>query len=145
MTADAAAAQIADELEARLSILESLLGPAQEFGPLRARAEVTAKVMAAQLRSGDDHVAAQTAIDIAAAFLPDRIPDEFWATPLGQLIARTTGHPSADSVSMSAAGAMLGVSRARAQQFARDGRLTRHPDGGVTSASVTELARKRAA
>jgi hypothetical protein len=135
--ADDAAAQIAEEIDARLLWpLESLLGPGEEFTLLRQRAAVTARMMAAQLASGDDKLAGQTAIDLAASVLPDEIPDEFWATPLGRLIAKSVGHPGAEEVSYSVAAAMLGVSKTRVQQLVSAGKLERHPDGGITSASV---------
>ena len=69
-----AAAQIADEIEARLIWpLEMLLGPDEALTRLRERAPGTARMMAAQLASGDDKLAAQTAIDLAV-ILPDAIP-----------------------------------------------------------------------
>lgn len=142
----AAAEQIAEEIEARLVWpLESLLGPGGEFGLLRERALATARVLAAQLASGDDRLAAQTAIDLAAAILPDEIPDGWWATPLGRLMAQSAGHPTAEAVSFSVAAAMLGVSKGRVQQLVTAGKLDRHPDGGITSASVRLHAGRGAA
>jgi hypothetical protein len=132
-----AADQIADEIEARhIWPLESALGPGEEWNLIRQRARATARMMAAQLASGDDRLAAQTAIDLASLILPDEIPDDFWPTPLGRLIAKSVGHPAADEVSYSVAAAMLGVSKTRVQQLLETGKLERHPDGGVTSASV---------
>lgn len=134
---NAAAGQIAEEIEARLIWpLEGLLGPGDEFGLLRARAQGAARMMAAQLASGDDKLAAQTAIDLAGAILPDDIPDVWWSTPLGRLMAQSVGHPTAEAVSFSVAAAMLGVSKGRVQQLAGAGKLERHPDGGITAASV---------
>lgn len=139
---DDAAAQVADEIETRLIWpLEMLLGPGEEFTLLRQRAGVTARMMVAQLASGDDKLAAQTAIDLAAV-LPDAIPDGWWATPLGKLIAQSVGHPSAEAVSFSGAAAMLGVSKGRVQQLVSGGKLDRHPDGGITAASVRIRARE---
>lgn len=133
----AAAEQIVDEIEARLIWrLESNLGPREYFALLREDAQATARMMAAQLASGDDRLAAQTAIDLAGLILDDDIPDDWWATPLGKLVAQSVGHPTAEAVSFSVAGAMLGVSKGRVQQLVAGGRLERHPDGGITSASV---------
>jgi len=102
----AAAAQIGDEIEARLIWpLESLLGPDELFTALRKRAAGRARMLAAQLAGRDDRLAAQTAIDLANAVLPDAIPDDWWATPLGRLTAEA-------------------------------GKLERHPDGGITAAAV---------
>ena len=134
---NAAASQIADEIDGQLLWpLEMLLGPGEEFTILRQRAQATARVMAAQLAGRDDKLAAQTAIDLAGAILPDAIPDDFWPTPLGRLIAKSVGHPGGDEVSYSVAAAMLGVSKTRVQQLLEAGKLDRHPDGGITSASV---------
>lgn len=136
-TVAAAAEQIAEEIEAQhIWPLECNLGPREYFTLLREDAQVTARMMAAQLASGDDRLAAQTAIDLAALIIPDGIPDDWWATPLGRLVAQSVGHPAAEAVSFSAAGAMLGVSKGRVQQLVTAGKLERHPDGGITSASV---------
>ncbi|HTJ66188.1 MAG TPA: hypothetical protein VL551_01540 [Actinospica sp.] len=136
-TIEDAAAQIAEEIDAQhIWPLESNLGPGEEFGILRQRAAATARMMAAQLASGDDKLAAQTAIDLASLILPDDIPDDFWATPLGRLIAKSAGHPSSDEVPYSVAAAMLGVSKTRVQQLVEAGKLERHPGGGITSVSV---------
>lgn len=145
-TINGAAAQIADDIEARLiGPLEGLTGLDDGlFGPLRERAVAAAARLAAQLASGDDRLAAQTAIDYATALLPEEIPDDWWGTPAGRLIAQSVGHPGAEAVSFSVAGAMLGVSKGRVQQLVAAGKLERHPDGGVTSASVRLHARRAA-
>ncbi len=132
-----AASQIADEIEVRhIWPLESNLGPGEEWNLIRQRARVTARVMAAQLASGDDKLAAQTAIDLASPILPDDIPDDFWPTPLGRLIAKSVGYPGAEEVSYSVAAAMLRVSKTRVQHLVEARKLERHPDGGITTASV---------
>jgi hypothetical protein len=137
-TAGAAARQIADEIETALMWpLQTLLGNDDLFGLLRARALASAGV-AAQLASGDDRLAAQTAIDLAAAIFPGdtEIPADWWGSPLGRLMAQSAGHPTAEAVSFSVAADMLRVSKGRVQQLVRQGKLDRHPDGGITSASV---------
>lgn len=147
MTTDpvaAAADQIADEIEAKLWSLECLIGGGEDFTLIRQRATSAARMLARQLASGDDRLAAQTAIDLASAILPEEIPDDWWATPLGRLVAQSVGHPSAEAVSFSVAGAMIGVSKGRVQQLVADGRLERHPDGGITSTSVRMHARRAA-
>lgn len=150
MTTDpvaAAAEQIADEIEARLIWpLEGLVGTDEAFTLIRERAATSARMLAGQLASGDDRLAAQTAIDLAGAILPDEIPDDWWATSLGKLVAQSVGHPTAEAVSFSVAAAMLGVSKGRAQALVGAGKLERHPDGGITSTSVRlHLNARRAA
>lgn len=49
---------------------------------------------------------------------------------------RRAGHPSAQAVSYSVAGAMLGVTRQGVHDLVTRGKLARHPDGGVTVDSV---------
>lgn len=138
-----AAAQIEDMIAERMWPAEAVLGPRPEFDAIRGYAAGAARTMVAQLRGGDDKLAAQTAIDLAA-LLPDRIPDDWWRTPLGRLVAQSVGHPSAESVSFSVAAAMLGISKGRVQQLVTAGRLDRHPDGGITSVSVAMRAREAA-
>lgn len=140
---DRAAVQLADEIALKLHALEGLLGPAPEFDALRARLDGRAAMLTAQLESGDERIAAQTAIDLAA-ILPDAIPDDWWETPLGRLVAMSVGHPVQDQLSLAEAARVLRVSKTRVQQFVREQRLEQHPDGGVTAVSVAMLARKRA-
>jgi hypothetical protein len=51
-------------------------------------------------------------------------------------VLRRAGHPSAQAVSYSVAGAMLGVTRQGVHDLVTRGKLARHPDGGVTVDSV---------
>jgi hypothetical protein len=143
-----AAGQICDEIEtALLWPLQTLLGNDDLFREIRERARHAAERLAADLTGGDERIAAQTAIDLANALFPGdtAIPDDWWGTPLGRLMARTAGHPAAEAVSYRVAAAMLGLSKPRVQQFAGDGRLLKHPDGGVTTASVRGLLQDREA
>lgn len=142
MPSDALAEQLADELVRIAAGLASLLAP-DCHAELTHRAEQAAGRISAQLRSGDDHLAAETVIDLACAgVVPDPPAAEWWATPLGRAVARSVGHPSADAVSHSVAAAMLGVHRGTVAQLVHRGSLDRHPDGGVTTASVrARLAR----
>jgi hypothetical protein len=98
------------------------------------QARERAPVYAAQLRGEVRGTAAQTAIDLAQ-LLPDEIPAEWWATPLGQAIARTNEAPQ--TVTVAEAARILGVSRGRAYALAYDGKITPAP-GGVTLTSVLE-------
>lgn len=132
----AVAAQIQDELERALWALVPLLGPDLHDDYGRRPAEVAA-MLAAQLASGDDRLAAQTVIDLAAAgVIPDDPDPDWWATPLGRAVAASVGHPTATHVSYSVAGAMLGVTRGRVGQLVAAHKLDRHPDGGVDVTSI---------
>ncbi len=121
----------------------SALRGADLAAELPARAEQAAPRIAAQLRGDDDHEVAQTVIDLAAAgVIPDDPLPGWWATPLGRMTARSIGHPAAEAVTHSVAAAMLGVTRGTIAQLVHRRTLDRHPDGGVTAASVrARLAR----
>jgi hypothetical protein len=117
--------------------LEILLGSS---GDLRAEVAATSRAWAAQLLGDDDQAAAHTAIRIVAALYPSDTPfdppPQWWRTPLGQVVLRRAGHPSAQAVSYSVAGAMLGMTRQGVHDLVTRGKLARHPDGGVTVDSV---------
>jgi hypothetical protein len=117
--------------------LEILLGSS---GDLRAEIAATSRAWAAQLLGDDDQAAAHTAIRLVAALYPSDTPfdppPQWWRTPLGQVVLRRVGHPSAQAVSYSVAGAMLGMTRQGIHDLVTRGKLARHPDGGVTVASV---------
>ncbi|MFF5109661.1 hypothetical protein [Streptosporangium sp. NPDC000509] len=63
-------------------------------------------------------------------------PAGWWTTPFGQAVARRVGHPAAVAVPSSAAAAMLGITRQGVHDLASRGKLERHPDGGITTASI---------
>lgn len=112
---------------------------------LQDRVQSGARLWASQLLGDDDRLAAQTVIDLVGVVFPDSepIPDSWWGTPLGRATARSYGHPTADAVSFSVAGAMLGVTKATVQDLIDRRKLERHPDGGVTTASVSMRLRGR--
>ncbi|MGQ0680641.1 MAG: hypothetical protein ACT4OM_13485 [Actinomycetota bacterium] len=84
-----------------------------------------------------DEIAAETAQDVICGLWPRSEPDhEWWTTPLGRACARSYGIEDAGAVSASVAASRLGVSRGRVYQLLREGKLDRHPDGGVVNASV---------
>jgi hypothetical protein len=133
---------LADHLEALVIMrivnpLEILLGGS---GDLRAEIAATSRAWAARLLGDDDQAAAETAIRIVAALYPGDAPfdppPQWWRTPLGQVVIRRAGHPSAQAVSYSVAGAMLGMTRQGVHDLVTRGKLARHPDGGVTVDSV---------
>ena len=120
-----------------LDPLEILLGGG---GDLRAEVAASSRAWAAVLLGDDDLAAARLAIRIVAALYPGDTPFDppplWWRTPLGQVVLRRAGHPSAQAVSYSVAGAMLGVTRQGVHDLVTRGKLARHPDGGVTVDSV---------
>lgn len=141
--------QLSEIVRARLlDPLEILVGDdadaaaAVDFLERRVRAE--AQRWAGRLLDDDTATATLTAARLTAALYsgpgsgdrPLDLPPEWWRTPLGQVVARRIGHPTASAVSYVVAGAMLGVTRQGVHDLVRRGKLARHPDGGVTSASV---------
>jgi hypothetical protein len=138
--------QIVQLLDIRLlDPLEILLEGDDAVPALRRLVALRARQWAAQMHDGDDAVAGGAAIRLIATLYPaDRAfdpPVEWWRTPLGGVVARRVGHPSAESVSYATAGAMLGITRQGVHDLVRRGRLPRHPDGGVPSAAVRDRLR----
>ena len=141
-TTAAVAWQLGDELDrATAAPAGTLLG--LDLAELLAeRIQTRADLLAHQLcQDGDDRLAAQTVIDIMAALWPSCSPEdcgqaEWWRTPLGRMCARSLGHSDSDAVTYSVAAAMLGVARGTVSTLASRGTLDRHPDGGITRASV---------
>lgn len=129
------ATQIKRELLAVAGPLGALLGP-DLLIELERRVATVAPVLASQLVDGDDKLVGQTVIDIMCV-LDDPEP-EWWRTPLGRVVAGSVGREDAEAVRPSVAAAMLGVSPGRVHQLATEGKLDRHPDGGVVRASVMQ-------
>ncbi|NDL59579.1 hypothetical protein F7O44_21135 [Phytoactinopolyspora sp. XMNu-373] len=104
------------------------------------RTRIDAEVWAAQLLGGDEHRATETATRlIAALFADDQVFDpqpRWWATPFGRAVLHSIGHPAREHVTFAAAGAMLGISRQGVHDLLTRDKLQRHPDGGVTTASI---------
>jgi hypothetical protein len=65
-------------------------------------------------------------------------PRRWWRTPVGLVVARRLGHPTAQAVPDVLAGAMLGITRHAVHDLIARGKLARHPDGGVSVASVRQ-------
>lgn len=122
-----------------LDPLEILL-PNADVERLREQVRQDAEMWAAQLLGPDDTLARHVAARMIAVLYPgDRPfdpPEAWWATPLGRVTARRAGHPTRDHVSYSVAGAMLGITRQGVHDLVNRDKLRRHPDGGVTVASV---------
>jgi hypothetical protein len=140
--------QIADELDRVLVHPVRLLLGHDLAELLDERARSQARVLAWQLaQDEDDRLAAQTVIDLMCALFPHCDPaPEWWRTPAGRLCARSLGRDDTEAVTRSVAAAMLGVTPGTIAQLVHRGTLARHPDGGISRASVlARLARKAAA
>lgn len=123
--------------------LMSLLGPTEDMLLLEQTVDSRAQMWAAALLGDDDHLAAETVTDLVNVLWPRSEPTpDWWRTPLGRAAARSVGHPGAEVVSYSVAGAMLGCSKQNITKLLAAGRLTKGPTGGVTTASVREELRE---
>jgi hypothetical protein len=107
---------------------------------VRQRAETWASVMLGD----DDSAAVMMIVRVVSSLYPGDAPfsppAEWWRTPLGQVVVRRIGHPSARAVSYSVAGAMLGITRQGVHDLVARRKLERHPEGGVTVESVRARA-----
>lgn len=136
------AEQLLEELLARATGWGALVG-LDVLAILEDRIRDRAASLAGQLdQDEDDRLAAQTVIDVMNV-LGDRDDGWYGRTPLGRAVARSTGGFVSESVSFSAAAAMLGVSRTRVQQLVEHGQVDRHPEGGISTASVIARAAER--
>ncbi|GAA2757302.1 hypothetical protein [Actinopolymorpha rutila] len=146
----ALAAHLLQLLERRFfDPVEILLGTGPHLDDLRDRAVTQAAAWADDLLDDDERQAAHTLARLVGTLWPgDEMfdpPASWWRTPLGQVAVRRVGHPTAEAVTYAVAGAMLGVTRQGVHDLLTRGKLDRHPDGGVTVASVRERLRLRAA
>lgn len=135
--------QINDELDRALAgPVGSLLG-ADLAEAVRDRLRSRRDSIAGQLRSGDDQEVAGTVLDLLGAIWGEADPPEaWWRTPLGRACAASLGRDDSEAVTYGVAAARLGVARGTVSTWVQRGTLDRHPDGGVTSASVfARLAR----
>ncbi|MER5625951.1 hypothetical protein [Streptosporangium sp. NPDC002544] len=120
-----------------LDPLDILFGTGELLGE---RLVTESRAWAEVLLGEDDQAAAYTAIRLVSALYPSDAPFDppagWWATPFGRAVARRAGHPAAVAVPSSAAAAMLGITRQGVHDLASRGKLERHPDGGITTASI---------
>lgn len=141
-TTEAVARQLQDELDRAIAAPAGSLLGLDLGGLLAERIATRAALLADQLcQDEDDRLAAETVIDVMAALWPSCEPEQageadWWRTPLGRMCARSLGHTDSDAVTYSVAAAMLGVARGTVSTLASRGTLERHPDGGITRASV---------
>lgn len=143
---DELTAQVATEVGERLALWHALLDTAQggsEQVGVPALVEELAPRWAQVLRGDDQVRAREVATALVGVLFPAEapIPDPWWSTPLGRAVVAAIGHPRVEVVSYALAGAMLGVSKGRADQLAREGKLERAPRGGVVARSVRERVR----
>lgn len=133
--------QLAGEIEARfLAPLDALLDGAEPLVALRRRLDADAQMWAAQILGPDPALARSAASRVLAAVQPFDPDPSWWRTPFGRAVVRLIGHPGRASVSRSVAGAMLGITRQGVQDLVNRGKLARHPDGGVSVASIRDRA-----
>lgn len=102
------------------------------------RLEPACARLAAEVCDEDDRLAAEAVLTVMGARWPDGTEPSpaWWHTPLGRMVARSVGREDAEAVTQSVAAAMLGVHRGTVATLVHRGSLDRHPDGGVTRASV---------
>lgn len=137
MNPESAARQLHDALDAGVVNDLMTLGWWDLADAARERLAATAQRLAAQIsQDEDDRLAAQTVIDLAGVAWEIDPPAEWWRTPLGRLVARSVGRDDSEAVTQSVAAAMLGVTRGTIAQLVARGTLDRHPEGGVSRASV---------
>ncbi|MGC4747960.1 hypothetical protein ACLQ28_20230 [Micromonospora sp. DT201] len=125
-----------------LDPLEILVDSHDAIDPLRAAIRKRARSWATTIVSGDDRAAVSVVMRAIATLYPgDGLfdpPLDWWRSPFGQAVARRVGHPTAESVSYTVAGAMLGITRQGVHDLVSRDKLARHPEGGVRSASVRD-------
>ncbi|MEU3456715.1 hypothetical protein ABZ671_24390 [Micromonospora sp. NPDC006766] len=125
-----------------LDPLEILVDGHDAIGSLRAVVHENARTLATTMVGGDDRAAYGAIIRAISTLYPGDGPFDppldWWRSPLGQVVARRVGHPTAEAVSYAVAGAMLGITRQGVHDLASRGKLARHPEGGVRSAAVRD-------
>lgn len=137
-------AQIRDELDVALAGPVGALLGLDLADMIRERIKDRADMLAHQLTAGDDDVAAETVQDVMIALWPaGDPPDEWWRTPLGRACAASLGIDGSERISASVAAARLGVHPSRIYQMIHEGKLERHPESGVTWASVANQLASR--
>jgi hypothetical protein len=127
-----------------LDPLEILLDGDQAVGSARAVVTRRAEAWASVMLGPDEQAATRMIVRVIASVYPQdgpfEPPADWWRTPLGQVALRRVGHPSAQAVSYSVAGAMLGITRQGVHDLVTRHKLERHPEGGVTVESVRARA-----
>ncbi|MBO2456203.1 hypothetical protein [Actinomadura violacea] len=133
--------QVVAEIEARLlAPLDVLLDGAEALAALRRRVDADAQMWAAQMLGPDAELARSAVVRVLAVVQPFDPDPSWWRTPVGRAVLESVGYPGRESVSRSVAGAMLGITRQGVQDLVNRGKLDRHPDGGVSVASIRARA-----
>lgn len=141
-TQDDIANQLADTLNARIVIALDALGWLDLAAVAGERLNSATTRLAEQLLSEDDSVAAQAVLNLTGIAWDAEPPADWWRTPLGRIVARNVRAEESAPVTHQGAALMLGISRGTVGTLVSRGKLERHPDGGVTKASVlARLAR----
>jgi len=130
--------QVRDLLFVRAAAFADLVGGPDLRLELERQVDQALPRIVGQLTGDDEHTAAGTLRDLVILEHGEtgEIPDDWWRTPLGRVAARVGEHDDAEAVTPSVAARMLGVAAPTVYQWRREGKLERHPDGGVTKASV---------
>lgn len=127
-----------------LDPLEILLEGDQAVESVRTAVRQRAKTWASVMLGDDDQAAVLMIVRVISSIYPGdepfAPPAEWWGTPLGRVTVRRVGHPAAQAVSYSVAGAMLGITRQGVHDLVTRRKLDRHPEGGVTVESVRARA-----
>lgn len=131
--------QLVDELGALGRAFTDILGP-DTRQLVEDRLGTACTRLATEMCSTDDQVAARAVLTLMRARWPDTTdpPPPWWRTPAGRMAARSMGRYDTESVTRRVAAAMLGVHPGTVAQLVHrsSGSLDRHPDGGITRASV---------
>jgi hypothetical protein len=128
--------QILEELNRPLHALGGLLGT-EVVRPVRHHIDERVGEITAALR-GEGRAARDTALGLMHVMFPRDAepPAQWWRTPLGRACATHSVGLYPDQVKANSAADILGVGPSRVYQLLDSGKLERHPDGGVTRASV---------
>ena len=128
--------QLCDELDNAIAGPVGALLGLDLAESVRRRIVERSASMAAVLSSDSDETAG-LATDLLCALWPgEGPPPTWWRTPLGRACASSLGKDGSESVSRAVAAAILGVHPGTVAQLVHRGTLDRHPDGGITRASV---------
>jgi hypothetical protein len=130
--------QILEELNRTLRALGELLGT-EVVLPVRHHIDERVGEITAALRS-EGRTARDTALGLMQVMFPGDAepPAQWWRTPLGRACATHSVGLYPDQVKANSAADILGVGPSRVYQLLDSGKLLRHPDGGVTRASVMQ-------
>jgi hypothetical protein len=132
-----------------LDPLEILLESDSDLVGIRSRVVEQAGAWARQLIGEDETLCQRTVIRLVITLFPGDgpfdPPTDWWRTPLGRVMARRVGHPGAEAVPYSVAGAMLGITRQGVHDLVARGKLRRHENGGVAASSVRDRINQRVA